>query len=147
MCRVRPYTLWGCQHAMQQRLCQACCYHVKRPEAMTQALPLCVRRGLRQDALRSANDHFAHLLLPAHYGNPCGHEEERLRRASEIEGREPGVPPAPSCRVWDLAPSDKNDNGREGSIIASLSRGGDHGIQGRRSPPLQHDPDGVGVAR
>jgi hypothetical protein len=70
-----------------------------------------------------SHDHFAHLLLPAHYGNPCGHEEERLRRASEIEGREPGVPPAPSCRVWDFAPSDKSYNGREGSIIASLERG------------------------
>src|SRR5215475_3438327 len=87
-------------------------------------------------------DLFAH-LLPAHYGNPCGYGEERLRRANEIEGREPGVLQAPSCRVRDLAPSDKRDNGRAGSIIASFSRGGDNGIHDRRSPPLQHDPDGV----
>ncbi len=85
---------------------------------MMQALPLRIRRGLHQDALRPANDHFAHLLPLAHCGNPCGHEEERLRCASEIEGREPGVSPVPSCRIWDLAPSDKSDNGREGSIIA-----------------------------
>ena len=112
-----------------------------------QALPLRVRRGLHQDALRPVNDHFAHLLPLAHRGNPCGHEEERLRRASEIEGREPRVSPVPSCRIWDLAPFDKSDNGREGSIIAPLSRAGDQGIQGRRRPPLQHDPEGVGVAR
>jgi hypothetical protein len=49
-----------------------------------------VRSGL---ASSPSHDHFAHLLLPAHYGNPCGHEEERLRRASEIEGREPSGQP------------------------------------------------------
>jgi hypothetical protein len=78
-CAACVHTCGGDAHPLQ-RLRQACRHHVKRPEAMTQALPLRVRRGLHQDALRPANDHFAHILWPVHRGNPCGHSVDGMRQ-------------------------------------------------------------------
>jgi hypothetical protein len=94
MCRVRPHALWDANTL--QRLCQACRHHVERPETMTQALPFRVRRGLHQDTLRLANDHFVYLLPPAHHGNPCGHEENPWGVPARLRDASPGCP---RCRL------------------------------------------------